>query len=1556
MLQIRPLLVPFLLLCSLLATAGEPPALAAPAGEAVMAAAPASSVLGGVPATVQLVRRGALGLVRCEDVPAGAARQGVRAMLRREMIGDHLLVRMAPGADPALVARDLGGAVRARAGRSGPWLITVPIRQHSDLPAALTRLTADKRVTRVEPDWIVQPIGTPDDPSFAQMWGLHNTGQTGGTADADIDAPEAWDISTGSRNVLVGVIDTGIDREHPDLAANLWTNPGESGLDANGNDKRTNGIDDDGNGFVDDWHGWDFANNDNDPADDHGHGTHTAGTIGAVGDNGVGVTGVCWQVSLVGIKFLGPFGGSTAGAIASVDYARTIGCSLTSNSWGGGGYSQELSDSIAAAGAAGQLFIAAAGNDGTDNDLQPSYPASYPLDNIVSVAATDYADALVYFSCFGVTSVDLAAPGVNVLSTLPGGTYGSYSGTSMATPHVAGACALMRSINPGLSTAQLKSALLEQSDPLPSLAGKVVSGGRLNLHRALFSVAGPQVAGDAIAIVDDGNGDGILNPGESARITLTLRSCGSEPALAVVGTLSTTNGVAVIVDGQTAWGDLPLGSVSTGDGAFVVRLPASTATPYEVPVLITVTAATGGPWTFPISLPVRRSIQLGGQVLRCGTLAPIAGATVTCAGPGGGTATTGDDGTWSRIVTDGSYTVSASSPGLVLAATVAVSAPPGQTGIQLLLGQPLAAATPGALAFDLDQGSSATLPLTLANGGDLVLHATVSPESWAATGLWHRASWRSAPGKQAWYYGRDDTRTYNTGAANRGVLSLPPVTIPAESTLLSFQEWRQAETWYPFDLGQLEASTDGGTSWTTLYQSTTNTLWQQVDVSTSALAGATVQLRFTFDTLDADANDYEGWYVDNLRLDGHPLGSDWLSTTPTALLVSAGGSAPLSVRADTTGVPPGSYTGAITITSDAPLTPQLTVPVSLTVNAAPVISSGGLSLDDGSTAPAAGDGDGWPEPGETLALTVTLRNIGLGQAQGVSATLISDHDQLQIIAGSTTYADLAIGGSQLNQLPLVVRTASDCPDGTTLPMHLAVSGGAGRSWTIPLSLTVDWRGRITGTARLANGNPLADAQMAVAGRLAVSAADGTYVIVGVPAGTHTITATATGYSPARGHVTLPPDAVWDPLFGNRQLAITPTALAVTATRYGTTEGALHLASTGDLPVTWDARVVANAYGWDHSGQPGGPEYAWTDIRAIGTQVAITGDDVNVGPFPVGFAFPLYGRNFDTFRVCSNGWISFTSGAASYVTYPLPSPYAPENLIAALWADLLLTADSTVHYALPDSNRCIVQFTNVPYLGNQGLLSTFQIILHRDGTILLQYQRVDLPAFATVGIQDATRTIGLTVVANQALLQPGMAVRIRPPPADWLHVLTASGSLPAGAAFDLTAQCAPTGLLSGTYHAMVFLDSDDSDTPIQSVPVTLTVVNPNAPLADTQTVLATKETPLELLLTGSDADGDPLDYAVVLQPLHGVLSGSPPRLTYTPAAGYLGPDALVYTISDGERTSSPALVLIDVQPPPVVLPDGTTSSSAAAGGSGGCGAGALGLMALGFLGLRRRRRS
>ncbi|MGQ8365734.1 S8 family serine peptidase [Glaciecola sp. 1036] len=349
---------------------------------------------------------------------------------------------------------------------------------------ALEVLRKNPAVEYAEPNYVWRKAVVPNDPGFGDLWGLNNTGQNGGTVDADIDAPEAWEITTGDSDVIVAVIDSGVDYNHEDLADNMWQNPGEI---------PGNGIDDDGNGYIDDIYGIDTVNGDVDPMDDDSHGSHVAGTIGAVGNNGIGVVGVNHDVSIAACKFLSAAGtGSTAGAIECIDYFtdlkvnRGVNVKATNNSWGGGGYSEALLDSINAAGEAGILFLVAAGNSGQDNDASDNWPSNYETttNSLLAVASINRNDGDSTYS-YGLTTVDMAAPGSAIISTVPGNQYASFSGTSMATPHVTGAAALVWSINPDLTPSEMKELLMSTGDDNAWATGRTVSGKRLNVYNAL---------------------------------------------------------------------------------------------------------------------------------------------------------------------------------------------------------------------------------------------------------------------------------------------------------------------------------------------------------------------------------------------------------------------------------------------------------------------------------------------------------------------------------------------------------------------------------------------------------------------------------------------------------------------------------------------------------------------------------------------------------------------------------------------------------------------------------------------------------------------------------------------------------------------------------------------------------------------------------------------------------------------------------------------------------------------------------------------------------------
>ncbi len=399
----------------------------------------------------------------------------------------ELLVRYRPSASTSTrhLARLQAHSALLRSYSSVPGLELMRVKPGTPLGEALEALRRNPDVLYAEPNYRVRAVGTvPNDTAFAEglQWALHNTGQNGGSQDADIDAPEAWEVTTGSSSVVVAVIDTGVDYFHPDLQPNLIR------LESNCGD----GIDNDGNGHVDDCYGYDAITKTSNPADENGHGTFVSGIIGARANNGVGIAGVNWNVGLLACKFLDAQGeGWDADAVGCLDYIKDlkdnygINIVATNNSWGGAAYSQALFDAIEAQQQSGILFIVAAGNSGADTATTSSYPANFRLLNIIAVAATDRTDALARYSSYGNTSVHVGAPGSQIYSTLPGNSYGLGSGTSAAAPFVTGVAALLKAQDPNRDWVAIRNSILAGGDDLTSLAQFTITGKRLNAYGAL---------------------------------------------------------------------------------------------------------------------------------------------------------------------------------------------------------------------------------------------------------------------------------------------------------------------------------------------------------------------------------------------------------------------------------------------------------------------------------------------------------------------------------------------------------------------------------------------------------------------------------------------------------------------------------------------------------------------------------------------------------------------------------------------------------------------------------------------------------------------------------------------------------------------------------------------------------------------------------------------------------------------------------------------------------------------------------------------------------------
>ncbi|MGH9868475.1 MAG: choice-of-anchor D domain-containing protein [Candidatus Polarisedimenticolia bacterium] len=830
-------------------------------------------------------------------------------------VPNEILIKFSPGSSLAApdTALALVGGTRLRTFASGAehWRTGPGVSTE----AAMSLLQAHPQVEYVEPNYIVSASAAPNDPSYGLLWGLHNTGQTGGTPGADIDAEAVWNILTGSRSVVVGVIDTGIDPTHPDLAANMWTNPGEI---------PGNHVDDDHNGYVDDVRGWDFINEDNDPFDDHSHGTHVAGTIGAVGNNGIGVAGVNWAVSLVGLKFLSAGGsGNTADAIEAVEYATAMGLDMTNNSWGGGGFSQALLDAIVAADAANCLFVAAAGNSGANMDVSPHYPAGYNAPNIISVAATDHRDARASFSNYGLTTVDLGAPGVDVYSSVPGAAYAHFSGTSMASPHVTGVVALMRAKSPGLAVAALKRALLDSTDPIPALAGITVSGGRLNAVRAIALL--DNIPPGAIS-------DLSLSDPTSASLTLSWTATGDDGA---TGTASAYDiRYATIPLDETnfdsaarapVWPDPgPAGSAQT-----VEVLGLQAATTYHLAVKAIDDGSNRGPISNLVSgttLPpptlfsapsdFTASLLTGQTTTRSLTIAnvgdgsldwtiplPHVGAAYTArqsgfVGPGasasglsGNDPPGGLEFSWRDLVTTGTLIESLDGD--------------DQTSEPILLGfdfpfygerfNAVRVSTNGFLSFTSDsmQPANQSLPSAAAPGNLLAA-------------FWDDLDF--SQGGRA-YYARGE-----------------------DAFIVQFE-------------GVRSASGSGSYDFEVILQEGGDIVFQYLSM-TGPLDGATVGIQDATGAHTLQACFDSPCVGDNLAI-GFSATPQWLSVSPQSGRIWNGQQQEVTLTLDASGLGGGTYTSAVVLSSNDPLQPSVAHPVTLMVTDAPAIAAGPAALDFG---------------------------------------------------------------------------------------------------------------------------------------------------------------------------------------------------------------------------------------------------------------------------------------------------------------------------------------------------------------------------------------------------------------------------------------------------------------------------------------------------------------------------------------------------------------------------------------------------------------------------------
>ena len=1254
--------------------------------------------------------------------------------------------------DKDQIYAELGGAKLKGLGRIKAELRRVETMSVDD---AVSRYRSHPKIEYIEPNYMLQANETPNDPVYPQLYGLNNTGQTGGTVDADIDAPQAWDVFTGSSSVLIGVIDTGVDYTHPDLAANIWTNPGEI---------PANNIDDDNNGYIDDVHGYDFVNNDGDPMDDHGHGSHCSGTIGGVGNNGIGVAGVNWNVKIMGLKFLSASGsGSTADAVEAINYATMMHVRLTSNSWGGGGFSQALLDAIDDADAAGILFVCAAGNASSNTDVTPNYPSTYPSPNIVAVAATDHNDNLASFSNYGATTVDLAAPGVNIVSTTPGNTYSTFSGTSMATPHVAGALGLVFGRFPNIAHSDAKNLILNFVDHKVSLAGKCVTGGRLN---AFFPIAEP----DSIP------------PGAVVNLAVTGTSSNG----------ATLHWTAPGDDGNTGTASgyvvkMSLAPINAGN--FDAATPVPNA-PDPGPAGTSETMEVGGlafNTTYHFAVKARDEFGNSGGVSNSASGTTLGIPDVAVAPPSlsatllsGGSA---DQNLGVSNVGQGTLDFIIPTPDLV---TNSVVQQPfvshGKNEIDTRVGAPVTQGTGGPDTFgyrwvDSDEPFGPTFVWNdISATGTAVSFGSADDANAGPFPIGFNFSfygvtytdfrvctngWLSFTSTATAY---DNQPLPNAGSPLNMIAPFwddllvtgGAVYYKSSGTDLIVQ-WNNVPHYsaggpYTF---QAVLHADGSIDYYYL---------SMVDPLNSATVG--IQNATGSDGLNVAFN--VAYLHNNLAVRFQAV-PQWLTVAPTSGRVYAPGSTNLSVHIGTEGLLGGTYEGNVRVQSNDPDEPMVTVPVTLTVIGAPDVNLAPTSYDFGQVFLNASPTTQVQvqNPGTDILHVSGVTIAGAGYTVAPTSFNVPPHGSQNL---TVTFHPTGVA-----MYPATLTVASDDPDEPTASMTLAGQGVVPPAFSVtPTELSSSlFTGQIQSqqlTLHNGGGAPL------------------TYSIA-TDLGTERVI--YPDHDLAKGEE--------DPGPG----------------------------------VLGQGGPDAFGYSWKDSDDPSGPVFNWMDISASGTPLtSLTGDDQNQGPINLGFSFPFYGTNFTSVRVCTNGWLSFTSTATSFTNAALPTggTTQPNNLIAPFWDDLHFRSLQKARY-LADGTKFIVQYTAVDKVSPSGASLTFQVILYPNGTIVYQYLTMTGTLnSATIGIQNAARTVGLTVAHNINYIHNNMAIRIQTAP-EWLTAAPLAGTIPPGGQQIVNVTFNATDLFGGLYVGSLDITTNDPLATLVHVPATLDVTGaPNIQLS------------------------------------------------------------------------------------------------------------------------------
>ncbi len=1227
---------------------------------------------------------------------------------------------------------------------------------------AVAALSADPRVEYAEPNWVLSIARTPDDPRYPDQWPLANRGQLAGTPGADIRAEPAWDVTTGDSTLVVGVLDTGVDLAHPDLVANLWTNPGEV---------PDNGLDDDGNGFPDDVHGWNFANATASPMDDNGHGTHVAGTIAAAGNNALGITGVCWRTKVMALKFLSASGtGLTSNAIAALEYASMMGVRITNNSWGGGPYSQALADAMASAGAGGMLLVVAAGNSAADLDATPVYPASYDVPGMITVAATDKNDTLATFSNHGLESVDLAAPGDAILSLWPFRRLAYLSGTSMAAPHVAGAAALLLAREPALGPLELKARLMAGARPLRTLLGRCVTGGRLDLLRTISdpdtvppaAVADARVAAAGSNWLDlawtapgDDGADGRAFAYEVRLAGAPFDSAGFEAALPVFVAAPRAAGEP---ERARVFGLAP-------ETAYWLALRAEDEFGNRGPVSNLAAGATLEPPRLALAAPaLEAALETGGVAEREVTI------------------TNDSRGTLDWRVAPPALEGGAGAPPVPAAPAPAAAAVRPGKGEEGVLGVAQVAASGGPDAFGyrwLDSaapGGPEFAWVDIARPGNLLdLAGDDAVSAWAPIGF------------EFPFYGERHTRVR---VCTNGFLSfeesepayansaLPSGLAPGRIVAPFWDDLS-----FGFGVRRAYAWSDGArfvVSWVAvpryadpLSHCTFQAILEpsgeirfQYRTLVGETASATVGLQDGRRTTGLTVAANQPYLRDGLAVRVVPL-PRWVSAAPDSGSLGPGESATVRVRFDAARLGTGTLLSALHVASNDPAAPDTALPVALAVTGVPLARVHTAALDFGDV-----------QAGRRDTLRVLLENAG--------------------------------------GAPLPLASFSVPPPFEALAAPHALEAGAFE--VVPVAYAPGAPGAHAGTLAIATGDarrPLLEVPLA--GR----AIPPPVIAVAAPS---VSLAAANGIGPLAAERSAPVLIRND---GPSPLhwSATPSQVAPAPPRASSAGGPAAKGAAEPAGALGTGEPDAAGYRWTDSDEPNGPAFAWEEISEQGARLFGGADDSTRTAIPLPFAFPFYGDTFTTVNVCTNGWLSFSDAKTSFLNTDLPdtSAAAPRHLIAPWWDDLDLrpVGGPGAAYAWSDGSKFIVEWRDAAHFALGGPY-TFQVMLWPDGAVDFQYLSMAGGAeSATVGMQDGTGTVGQRVVYNAPYVHDRLRVRLerRSP---WLSLGRAAGVVPPGGTDTLWVRARAEGWEDGTFAGQVRIASDDPLAPLVAMPVTLQV--------------------------------------------------------------------------------------------------------------------------------------